>query len=33
VSQDVSRASLKIFLVTAALVVGSLIGVGFPDGP
>jgi hypothetical protein len=29
----VSRASLQILLVTVALVVASLFGGGFPDGP
>jgi len=29
----VSRASLQIFLVTVALIVASMIGQGFPDGP
>ena len=28
-----SRASLRIFLVTVALIVASMIGAGFPDGP
>jgi hypothetical protein len=27
-----SRASLTIFLVTAALIVASVMGAGFPDG-
>jgi len=31
--QRVSRASLQILLVTVALVVASLVGGGFPDGP
>jgi hypothetical protein len=29
----VSRASLHIFLVTVALLLASILGVGFPDGP
>jgi hypothetical protein len=29
----VSRASLQIFLVTVALIVASMVGKGFPDGP
>lgn len=29
----VSRASLQIVLVTAALLLVSIVGVGFPDGP
>jgi hypothetical protein len=29
----VSRASLQIFIVTVALIVASMIGQGFPDGP
>jgi hypothetical protein len=29
----VSRASLQIFVVTVALLVASMIGTGFPDGP
>jgi hypothetical protein len=29
----VSRASIQIFLVTAALLLASLAGKGFPDGP
>jgi hypothetical protein len=33
VNHVVSRASLQIFLVTVALVVASLVGNGFPDGP
>jgi len=33
VSEHVSRASLHIFLVTVALLVASMIGIGFPDGP
>ncbi len=32
-SEHVSRASLQIYLVTVALLVASMIGVGFPDGP
>jgi hypothetical protein len=31
--QRVSRASLQILLVTVALVVASVVGFGFPDGP
>ena len=30
---DVSRASLQIVLVVAALVLASIVGIGFPDGP
>jgi len=33
VSQNVSRASLHIFLVTVALLVTSMLGAGLPDGP
>jgi len=33
VSHNVSRASLHIFLVTVALLVTSMLGVGIPDGP
>jgi hypothetical protein len=34
VSRIVSRASLHIFLVTAVLLLASIVGgVGFPDGP
>src|SRR5919106_6630356 len=33
VSEHVSRASLQILLVTVALLVASMIGIGFPDGP
>jgi hypothetical protein len=29
----VSRASLQIVLVTAALLLASIVGAGFPDGP
>jgi len=29
----VSRASLQIFLVTAVLLLASIAGMGFPDGP
>jgi hypothetical protein len=29
----VSRASLQVLLVTAVLIVASMIGAGFPDGP
>ena len=28
-----SRASLQIVLVTAALLLASIVGIGFPDGP
>lgn len=30
---DVSRASLHILLVTVALLLASIAGRGFPDGP
>jgi hypothetical protein len=33
VSLTVSRASLHIFLVTVVLLVASIGGIGFPDGP
>jgi hypothetical protein len=33
VSWTVSRASLQIVLVTAALLLASIAGMGFPDGP
>ena len=33
VSQNVSRASLHILLVTAVVLLASIAGVGFPDGP
>jgi hypothetical protein len=29
----VSRASFKVFVVSAALIVASVLGAGFPDGP
>jgi hypothetical protein len=29
----VSRASLQIVLVAAALLIVSIVGIGFPDGP
>ncbi len=33
VSQNVSRASFHILLVTAVVLLASIAGVGFPDGP
>jgi hypothetical protein len=33
VSHYVSRASLHIFLVAVALLLASIVGLGFPDGP
>ena len=33
VSWNVSRASLHIFAVTAVLLLASIAGMGFPDGP
>ena len=33
VSQNVSRASLHILLVTAVVLLASIAGRGFPDGP
>jgi hypothetical protein len=33
VGKSVSRASLQILLITVVLVVASILGGGFPDGP